>query len=128
MTRHYYALAETHQSFLQFKTAVHWLPLLLLLKFWTWFVAGTWLSALLGLISKVARFQSSQVVKTSFGFHLRECMGSSSSPPPPPPPPRVQIFHKAVTMILSIEIHLMLHRMVNRGYNKAEYGFYSDSI
>ena len=26
---------------------------------------------------------SLQVVRTSFGFHLRECMGSSSPPPPP---------------------------------------------
>ena len=26
-----------------------------------------------------------QVVRTSFGFHLRECMGSCFAPPPPPP-------------------------------------------
>ena len=59
-------------------------------------MAGTWVSALLGLVSKFARFQSSQVVRTSSGFHLKECMGS--------------------------------RRMVNRGYDKAEYGFSSDSI
>ena len=28
-----------------------------------------------------------QVVRTSFGFHVRGCMGSSFPSPPPPPPP-----------------------------------------
>ena len=38
-----------------------------------------------------------QVVRTSFGFHLRECMGSCF--PPPPPPPRLQPSKSAFTRI-----------------------------
>ena len=34
----------------------------------------------------IASMIALQVVRTSFRFHLRECMGSCSPSPPPPPP------------------------------------------